>query len=144
MLQNLLCSWKKKTQVVFFIFHLEQLLFSPYECPGLCPRAFIREKWKLLKMKKRNILHGFSFSINIANFEAFCFVFKLTKNLLFLKSDFSLVDWMFDFYDEIFSVSMQYHQLNQCSQAFHWCCVLFSKLLEAQLSSSTSFPTAGW
>ena len=81
---------------------------------------------------------------NIANFEAFRFVFKLTKNLLFLKSDFSLVDWMFDFYDEIFPVSMQYHQLNQCSQAFHWCCVLFSKLLEAQLSSSTSFPTAGW
>ena len=36
MLQNLLCSWKKKTHVVFFIFHFEQLYFSPYECPGLC------------------------------------------------------------------------------------------------------------
>ena len=36
MLQNLLCLWKKKTHVVFFIFHLEQLSFFPYECPGLC------------------------------------------------------------------------------------------------------------
>ena len=27
---------EKKTHVVFFVFHLEQLLFSPYECPGLC------------------------------------------------------------------------------------------------------------
>ena len=35
-------------------------------------------------MKK---LHGFSFSINIANFEAFLSVFKLSKNLFFLKSD---------------------------------------------------------
>ena len=34
MLQNLLCLWKKKTHVVFFVFHLEQLSFSPYECPG--------------------------------------------------------------------------------------------------------------
>ena len=31
-------------------------------------------------------LRGFSFSINIANFEAFLSVFKLTKNPLFLKS----------------------------------------------------------
>ena len=36
MLQNLLCLWKKKTHVVFSVFHLEQLSFSPYECPGLC------------------------------------------------------------------------------------------------------------
>ena len=35
---------------------------------------------------KRKKLHGFSFSINIANFEAFLSVFKLTKNLLLLKS----------------------------------------------------------
>ena len=36
MLQNLLCLWKKKTHVVFFVFHLEQLWILPYECPGLC------------------------------------------------------------------------------------------------------------
>ena len=36
MLQNLLCLWKKKTHVVFFVFHLKQLLFFPYGCPGLC------------------------------------------------------------------------------------------------------------
>ena len=33
-----------------------------------------------------NKLRGFSFSIHIANFEAFLSVFKLTKNLFFLKS----------------------------------------------------------
>ena len=36
--------------------------------------------------EKRKKLHGFSFSINIANSEAFLSVFKLTKNPLFLKS----------------------------------------------------------
>ena len=35
-LQNFLYSYKKKTQVVFFVFQFEQLSFSPYECPGLC------------------------------------------------------------------------------------------------------------
>ena len=34
----------------------------------------------------QNLLLGFSFSINIANFEAFLSVFKLTTNPLFLKS----------------------------------------------------------
>ena len=41
-------------------------------------KVALNEKWKKL--------HGFSFSINIANFEAFLSVFKLTKNLFFLKS----------------------------------------------------------
>ena len=36
MLQNFLYLYKKKTQVVFFIFCFEQLLFLPYECPSLC------------------------------------------------------------------------------------------------------------
>ena len=36
MLQNFLYLYKKKTQVVFFVFHFEQLSFFPYECPGLC------------------------------------------------------------------------------------------------------------
>ena len=35
-LQNFLYLYKKKTQVVFFVFHFEQLSFSLYECPGLC------------------------------------------------------------------------------------------------------------
>ena len=33
MLQNLLCLWKKKTQVVFFVFHLEQLWVLPLWMP---------------------------------------------------------------------------------------------------------------
>merc|ERR1712001_331049 len=43
-------------------------------------------KMKVALNEKRKKLHGFSFSINIANFEAFLLVFKLTKNLFFLKS----------------------------------------------------------
>ena len=44
-------------------------------------------KMKVALNEKRKKLHGFSFSINIANFEAFLSVFKLTKNLFFLKSE---------------------------------------------------------
>ena len=33
MLQNLPYLWKKKTHVVFFVFHLEQLWVLLYECP---------------------------------------------------------------------------------------------------------------
>ena len=44
-------------------------------------------KMKVALNEKRKKLHGFSFSINIANFEAFLSIFKLTKNLFFLKSD---------------------------------------------------------
>ena len=44
-------------------------------------------KMKVALNEKRKKLRGFSFSINIANFEAFLSVFKLTKNPLFLKSD---------------------------------------------------------
>ena len=43
-------------------------------------------KMKVALNEKRKKLRGFSFSINIANFEAFLLVFKLTKNPLFLKS----------------------------------------------------------
>ena len=35
MLQNLLCLCKKKTHIVFFVFHFKQLYFFPYECPSL-------------------------------------------------------------------------------------------------------------
>ena len=37
--------------------------------------------------EKPKKLHGFSFSINMANFEAFCWTKKLISNLFFLKSD---------------------------------------------------------
>ena len=44
-------------------------------------------KVKVAQNEKRKKLRGFSFSINIANFEAFLSVFKLTKNHFFLKSE---------------------------------------------------------
>ena len=87
MLQNLLCLWKKKTHVVFFVFHLEQLSFSPYECPGLChiDQGIHKVKLKVALNEKRKKLHGFSFSINMANFEAFWGVKMFSANLSFLK-----------------------------------------------------------
>ena len=45
-------------------------------------------KMKVALNEKRKKLRGFSFSINMANFEAFLLVFKLTKNPLFLKSEY--------------------------------------------------------
>ena len=42
-------------------------------------------KMKVALNEKQKKLHGFSFSINIANFEAFHLVLKLTKNLFFLR-----------------------------------------------------------
>ena len=52
-------------------------------------KVALNEKWKKLC--------GFSFSINIANFEAFLLVFKLTKNLLFLKSALIVSSLLSDF-----------------------------------------------
>ena len=49
-------------------------------------------KMKVALNEKRKKLRGFSFSINIANFEAFLLVFKLTKNPLFLKSGYLLLN----------------------------------------------------
>ena len=43
-------------------------------------------KLKVALNEKRKKLHGFSFSINIANFEAFRWTKKLISNLFFLKS----------------------------------------------------------
>ena len=42
-------------------------------------------KMKVALNEKRKTLRGISFSINIANFEAFLLVFKLTKNLFFWR-----------------------------------------------------------
>ena len=38
-------------------------------------------------MKNKKKLHGFSYTKNIANFEAFCWNILLSANLLFLKSE---------------------------------------------------------
>ena len=43
-------------------------------------------KMKVALNEKRKKLHGFSFSINLANFEAFLYRIKLAKNFFFLKS----------------------------------------------------------
>ena len=43
-------------------------------------------KLKVARNEKRKKLRGFSFSINIANFEAFCRTKKFISNLFFLKS----------------------------------------------------------
>ena len=50
-------------------------------------QGIYKGKMKVALNEKRKKLRGFSFSINMANFEAFLLVFKLTKNLFFLKSD---------------------------------------------------------
>ena len=44
-------------------------------------------KIKVARNEKRKKLPGFSFSINIAKFEAFCGTKKLISNLFFLKSE---------------------------------------------------------
>ena len=73
MLQNLLSLWKKKTHLVFCVFHFEQLSFFPYGCPVYVNiyQDIHKGKVKLAQNEKRKKLHGFSFSINIANLEAF-------------------------------------------------------------------------
>ena len=73
MLQNLLYFYNKKSCVVFFVFHFEQL-------------SFISETDKVARNEKRKKLHGFSYCKNIANFEAFWRDKNLSKNLLFLGS----------------------------------------------------------
>ena len=54
-------------------------------------RGIHKGKLKVARNEKRKKLSGFSFSINIANFEAFCWTKKLISNLFFLKSVLLLV-----------------------------------------------------
>ena len=49
-------------------------------------RGIQKVKLKVAHNEKRKKLHGFSFSINVANFEVFCLTKKLILNLFFLKS----------------------------------------------------------
>ena len=53
-------------------------------------QGIYKGKLKNALNEKRKKLFGFSFSINIANFEAFLWTKKLISNLFFLKS----VKWM--------------------------------------------------
>ena len=73
MLQNLLYFYNKKIRIVFFVFHFEQLLFFPNECPSLCRYrpGHSLGKMKVAQNEKRKKLRGFSYYKNIANFEAF-------------------------------------------------------------------------
>ena len=41
---------------------------------------------KLHEMKNEKKIHGFSYTLNIANFEAFSWSISLSANILFLKS----------------------------------------------------------
>ena len=90
MLQNLLCLWKKKTQVVFFVFHFEQLWVLPLWMPWTWSmltytRAFIKVKLKVAWNEKWKKLVGFSFYMNIGNFEAFLPNLNLSTNHLFWR-----------------------------------------------------------
>ena len=67
--------YNKKTHVVFFVFHFEQLSFIP------------NEKNKVAQNEKRKKLHGFSYYKKIANFEAFSRDKNFSKDLLFLGSE---------------------------------------------------------
>ena len=52
-------------------------------------QGIYKGKMKVALNEKQKKLHGFSFSINTEFFEAFLLVFKLTKNLSFLKSHYN-------------------------------------------------------
>ena len=65
-------------------------------------------------MKNEKKLCGFSFSINIANFEAFCWTKKLISNLFFLKSvKEALRDKSFK--ETIFKISAQQFNVYMCN-----------------------------
>ena len=77
MLQNLPYLYKKKTHVFFFILHFEELVID---------KGIHKIKMKVAEKEKRKKLRGFSFSINMANFEVFHWTKKLISDLFFLKS----------------------------------------------------------
>ena len=80
MLQNFQYLYKKKTQVVFFVFHFEQLSSFPYGFKfGLCKtlsnvdidQGIHKVKMKVARNEKQKKLLVFSLYINVGNFEAF-------------------------------------------------------------------------
>ena len=92
-LQNLLYFWNTKTTLFFFIYNfMLTLLFSLMNAlfynlywhrPG---NSLLRGKNGVI-WKKKLKLHGFSYSINMANFEASHWNISSNINLLFLKSE---------------------------------------------------------
>ena len=83
-LQNLPYLWNVNSQIIFFIFHFEQLFICNNGCPGLC---FINcYKSKVAQNDKQKNLIGFTYSKIMANFEAFLYTISSSINLLFLKS----------------------------------------------------------
>ena len=66
-------NYRKRKPTSFFRFDIEQGIY--------------KVKLKVALNEKRKKIHGFSFSINMANFEAFWGVKKLSANLSFLKCE---------------------------------------------------------
>ena len=95
MLQNLLYFYDKKTHVVFFVLHFEQLLYYPNECPGLCqhrPGHSLVKKMKVARNEKRKKQRRFSYHKNIANFEAFGGTKTLAKTSYFWGVDIATLE----------------------------------------------------
>ena len=87
MLQNLPYFGNTKTHIVFFVFQFALIYFFPNECPVLC---WHERKNKVARNEKRKKLCRFSYSKNMANFEAFHQVISSSINLFFLNEKFSL------------------------------------------------------
>ena len=81
--------YKKRKPTQFFSFFISSI-FEFYLVNALfsvdIDQGIHKVKLKVARNEKRKKLHGFSFSINIANFEAFRWTKKLISNLFFLKS----------------------------------------------------------
>ena len=73
-----ICYVYEKRKPMYFLFFISSY-FEFYQ-------GIHKIKLKHPQNEKRKKLHGFSFYINIANFEAFLQVKKLSANLFFLKS----------------------------------------------------------
>ena len=88
-LQNLLYFMYKKTHVVFFVFHFEQLSFCPNECPALCRHRPGHSSGKIFfaRNEKRKKLRGFSYFKSMANFEVFCWNFSSSTNPQIVRSE---------------------------------------------------------
>ena len=92
-----LCKNKKKPSSFFSFFISSNFEFSLMNALVYVDidRVIHKGKLKNALNEKRKKLRGFSFSINMANFEAFCRTKKLISNLFFLKSVYSSLplDW---------------------------------------------------
>ena len=75
---------------------------------------------KVALNEKRKKLHGFSFSINMANFEAFWGVKKLSANLSFLTCDeyYDIYDYDDQITDQICRTTSGSHKNQECQFPF--------------------------